>query len=1287
MTSRSPHPPNVLRTVPRRAARVAGALLAALLLPACGGGGPDPAPPPFRLTERNAQPAGELLFGLMDAADRAAAEIVPIVEQLREPEVVTVDPLPCEDLASGEYGLAGHDDNDGDYRVSNGDVIRYETHNCGGVLTRSLEVSAAEFHDETRVSISGTVTFATPADARAGGQDGAEGSFRLDYRRDESGTMTSLSEVAVTLEDGRGEDALDNGRIETTVSEIEYGVEFDGHVRSESLGGAFDAETVVPFAGVPGDFPTAGTVELAAYRSRVRIGPSTAPGNTEHADVRVDAEGTGAYGGAATIAWLDWISGTIFHWYPLIRNFHVVPIAPRTDDALEAVADIYDPQDKAIVFVHEWRIGGDVVARPEEAYVFDDSRLPSALTNKGDRVEARLTVTTTEDVVSDTATVTVRNDPPALTASLSPRNPVTTDDIKLSFDVRDADGDAFETGIEWRINGTVVEGHDEARLPADRHRKHDLVGVRITASDGDDETSAELSVTIEDSPPLVEVAGMPEAVAYGAAVAFDADVSDADGDDLGAFRFALDHGPAGMTVDPLSGEVDWTATLPMFDRALDVHWGIGSTDGPVQARTGTLRVVDPDRAQPRMRSAIGPPAGPSGLRIADLDGNGRDDLVVLDGQGTLYALAWDGSTYVQTWAYPFPIGVFPGRAVATADVDGDGRREIFVVTDAVLARIDGATRRVAATAPVTGAPSCGLADVRDLEIADLDNDGSREIVFVRRCGSSEPRIVVVSADDLSVLWESPGADFGSRLALANVDRDAALEIVVSGGLVVDGSTYRTEREPPAAREPLRRFDSERDSVIGTGDFDGDGIDDIVGIVGDGRSGNCRAYSVERDATLARVPTCGEVLAVSDIDDDGIAEVLVGTGRTVLAYRYVDADGRFEEIFRHVTFTETAAIGIGDVDNDGDAEAVFAGVTARERGDGRLIVAGLGPDYDIEWTPPEDEVVRGPFLGGRPASLGEAPGETVLFVSGGGADGPKVVAFSPDSGEAAIRPGVPSGADGERERFDLSVTGAHAADYDGDGIREFLLSYDPPHLSVFDPVQAIAEWTRHTNVRHGSVSGADLNGDGFLDLLTDRAGFDIVNDTVVWESRQEHPNRAVAGDLDGDGIVEIVDARDRRDGTIEVSLYRRPDGNAEFEVSEHAYEGSVLIDLKIEDTDGDGKAEVFIYTNKPFHSRETRVIRIGADMKTLRSFIPQPSPGRVYNPPYNRLFFYRAASGETRLLLGGGSTIAEFDLRSGGKIWESPRLLGDISPDSLHLLDSQGKPRFVFGTDRAMYATR
>ena len=899
--------------------------------------------------------------------------------------------------------VATYDDNDASGRISSGDTIRFNTEDCGDAVSDfRMEVTAVEVSESRIVSLVGSVNFSLAA-APESSADAieSEGSLKLDYTVAEASKTLDLAEIETSATSNGQTDELTEGRLEEVIVDLKYTVDFSGHL--DALGGMFDFETEVAFSGRLGSFPTNGELELDAENSSVSVKPSANPELEEHADYRIDTAGTGQYGAAEAVRWLDLMSGSLFNWYSLINALYIDPPHPFTTNSLIAVPIIYNPQGNELSFDYEWKIDGQVVRSNVWPYVLPVYIFPAGFTRKGNEVELRLTAAGGEETVSKTASTTIQNSPPELTVSLSPEQPETMDAIVLSYEAKDADGDDLATHHEWRLNDEIISDEIGRTLPADRHKKHDVISVVVTTGDGEAEAQAEATVTIEDAKPRVAVADLPETVTYGHRVEFDATVSDPDGDDVSGVRFAVDYGPAGMTVDPVTGRIAWTAAkLPMFDREMEVGWRIGSSSDSVEPVSGTFRVFDADRQYPLMRTGITEVIDHSGLQVVDLDGDGNEEM--LGNNGIVHTIEWNGRDYVQSWAYPFANRLV---AVGSGDIDADGHHEIFFPSGDVMIRLDGVERRLAASATVPPY----IYDVRNVEVADLNNDGAWEVIYLAQ-GTGDPSIVVLSAEDLSVIWESPQGQLGWFVEIGNVDHDPSLEIVVSGGHVYDGSTFVRQWSHESALR-LDRSGFGRNREIGVGDIDGDGVDEIVGSLDRENDSVIQVYSVVSGEVIGEIAPPSSYqsrLLVTDMDDDNVAEILVTHNhRHISAYRYVQPDGEFAEIFREPIPTWTQAIGVGDVDSDGTKEVVVA---SEYNHVGAYIVAAVKPEYEVEWTHPPSQLLAGRFLGGRLASESDAAPRRLMFVAlTENYDTARVVHLSPSTGELSIGPRVDDERDG------------------------------------------------------------------------------------------------------------------------------------------------------------------------------------------------------------------------------------------------------------------------------------
>ncbi|RIL08218.1 MAG: hypothetical protein DCC71_00255 [Proteobacteria bacterium] len=241
--------------------------------------------------------------------------------------------------------------------------------------------------------------------------------------------------------------------------------------------------------------------------------------------------------------------------------------------------------------------------------------------------------------------------------------------------------------------------------------------------------------------------------------------------------------------------------------------------------------------------------------------------LVLGGGARLLAVR--GDTGALAWTYP-PAGsagrIWP--AVAVADVDGDGAREIAVVQYDALSVLDAS----GALRPGWPVSPFATGEMRTLAVADLDGDGAHELLTAATSGSSSgarPTWTVLDGSGaVRAGWPrlasgdagwAAGA-YNQNLAAGDLDGDGELEIAASsdvhylaafgddGAPLAASAIYGAGKtwaqvgvhwDPAvdlrgwancAAGPPLEPRPNFADAAPAIGDLDGDGANEIV-IVG------------------------------------------------------------------------------------------------------------------------------------------------------------------------------------------------------------------------------------------------------------------------------------------------------------------------------------------------------------------------------------------------------------------------------------------------------------------------
>ncbi len=527
---------------------------------------------------------------------------------------------------------------------------------------------------------------------------------------------------------------------------------------------------------------------------------------------------------------------------------------------------------------------------------------------------------------------------------------------------------------------------------------------------------------------------------------------------------------------------------------------------------------------------------PEGLVVADLDRDGKPDLVVsLADTGEL---AWFRGVGDGTFepARKRPVGPELG-AVRVADLDLDGHLDVVVAvggsTPAVaVLRSAGQNVPPPVTLHAAGGP------VRDLALTDLDHDGDLDVLALR-------------ADGLWALengrgaglgpWRQVSALGGDRLEVADLDRDGEEDLVLlTGGQAVPCLRRRGRVvERPLAGEGLvllRPRPGNAGHWIGNHvwDLNGDGHLDVVGLArtpGSVATSRTLSWAYGRgngtfkpSGSEVRLPADANGLLgsdLTDLDGDGHADaVLWSRDLSQVVWGRPHPHG-FE------TAAETLALpprmrglAVGDLDGDGRADLALStsfGLYVRLGEGGRAFgaVAAVGSDQFGELR--LADLNRDGHLD---VLLGRGASREIITRLGRG-DGTFEAPVSHAIGDTQLR-------------FAFVV-----ADVDGDGLLDVVVPGESPSHSerpqlllgrgdgTFAPVFLV------THPAPGSsglyLATVDLNGDGRVDLVAH---------TAVWLN-QGSPSPfsaqplsfSEAGSVGGIRAVGDVNGDGRPDGVL------------------------------------------------------------------------------------------------------------------------------------------------------------
>lgn len=555
------------------------------------------------------------------------------------------------------------------------------------------------------------------------------------------------------------------------------------------------------------------------------------------------------------------------------------------------------------------------------------------------------------------------------------------------------------------------------------------------------------------------------------------------------------------------------------------------------------------------------------VAVADVTGDGRAEIVTAPGSDAWTTIdVFDGRTYQRVRSLPpWPHGSWWGGAyVAAADTAGDHRAEVVVglgrgccttlhVWDAL------GESHLAGTFPFGNRSEDGAR----VAAGDVSGDGKAELIAVP-----------VGSGRVSVLGASGGAPFRSyvpfgaattgdvTIAAGDLVGDARAEVVAASVTPAGAHVKVLDSQSGAAVASLFPFGSATVSAVAvaTGDLDGDGHHDLVASATTPEG--TRVHGVALDGSqlasffvLEPGIAPGASLAAGDLDGDGKAEIVLGTGPTVAPAPPLSGPAQqvavFDRAGRSVgrfpaypgRFQGPVRVATGDVAGTPRPEVLTA------PGPGTPAEIGI---YGDQWVAERDRNNRigtflafePSFLGGATVALGDLDGDARLEIVVGAGPGrePEVRVFEPGgrriSSFLAFDAPYQSG---------VSVA---AGDLDGDGRAEVVASAlaPPARIRIFGPTGKAR--TLIQPVTDGApleVAVADLSGDGraeiiagrsagsepWVEVLDPRTG-ELVGRFLAFDREFTGGIHVAAGDLDLDGRDEIVVAPgDGGDGQVRV----------------------------------------------------------------------------------------------------------------------------------------------------------
>lgn len=217
---------------------------------------------------------------------------------------------------------------------------------------------------------------------------------------------------------------------------------------------------------------------------------------------------------------------------------------------------------------------------------------------------------------------------------------------------------------------------------------------------------------------------------------------------------------------------------------------------------------------------------PSAARIGDLDGDGRNDIAVVNIQGSLQLFFNNGAG---SFARVSLNGLWPSSSntndLDIGDLNGDGRNDIAVAfstqSGAVSVLFNQGNRTFAAPVNYN---SCNASS--GVAIGDLDQDGDNDLADISQCSKSG--ILLNNGQGSFAFKGAYGSGSASKsIALADFNRDGFKDIAYVNQTSNGTVTVMLNNKNGTFAPPSFHFAGDLPDALTVGDFDGDGTTDIA----------------------------------------------------------------------------------------------------------------------------------------------------------------------------------------------------------------------------------------------------------------------------------------------------------------------------------------------------------------------------------------------------------------------------------------------------------------------------
>jgi hypothetical protein len=745
----------------------------------------------------------------------------------------------------------------------------------------------------------------------------------------------------------------------------------------------------------------------------------------------------------------------------------ITPAAPISIQDLALSSTASDPDGDALTTTYAWRIDGVPVNGQSS------TTLSHTVHAKGDIVTGITRVSDGLATTAAEASVTILDSPGNVVVPSPPTGVLYDNTVTFTAVASDYDGDDTSTKNFRLVYGPAGMGvHPDtgvvswtARGPMFERTLRVSYGVSIDELGAGVATGSLVVTDPSHVPPLMRgTSGHP---GYGGLRIGD---FDADGDletlvagynGIYELTRAAGGGYEQAWADFLAfGNADFPTAMAAGDvvgnNRAEIFVAYGST---IVMRSGTDRAI-----AARLELPVPTNYMCSQLELADLDGNGSEELVCLatyftdsnpDALGTILVLAADTLTVVKQ----YPLGTY-GAFLAVGNVDNDAALELVTAAGYVFDGIAAAGASFAAQWP--NPPVFGWT----VESGDVDGDGIAEIIGLDNGGS------VIRAFDARTRTQRWSVAHANPVALhvGDVTGDATAEVLVGDFFTGLVTAYR--QSSPSSASTLFSIEFGNNAGVGAiaaGNLDADGGIEIIaggsssawfGVAG--RNPNPEIEWRLGDSLEAYGFLGGEELGAE------LTFLAAATDGNLRFARFDTADGDIALSGPLSTSGDLdAALAVADYDDDGVREALLA-AEDENNVETHVLAYDLAANA-MEWSTGGGVAESGPADIAYADFTGDGQDELVVLTEAGGLRVYDVGLSTPIYERAGVT---------AAESADVAV-----ANLDGDGALEILATIDN-RVVVFSrsPTGFDVTATSAQFVGIAAMEVTDIDGDGATDIF-------------------------------------------------------------------------------------------------------------------------------------------------------------------------------------------------------------